>query len=237
MQTEQQAFVLRSTDKGETSRLISLLTDQGRLEEIVLHGFKSRKSENKALFQPLNLLKITTETSRGKIKLLSTELSHSFPIIKGDLNKITFLSECCQILLKLPFDLQNDLKKHFQLQYTIQNELEANPVSDYKLLRLYYLYSLSYCFGIRPEEPEKSEIINRQQYFEPSTGGLYRERRSEQSVALSADSADLLKLLFYSRTADILQKAAVPENITVLQKILKRYFLLHLNYTPSQQQI
>jgi len=232
MRIEQQALVLKSADRGESSRQVILLTENENLQEFIIHGFKSKKSDLKAFLQTGNLVLVSTEISRHKNKIINCDLISHFPGLKGDLGKITFLANCYKTILQLPFDLTHDMKKVYLLLVKLQTQLEINPVADYALLELYFGYSLTFCFDIRPQQ----QPLNIQQdekvfYFEPETGCINPDRESAYGVLIDRSVAELMLRLYQSRISDITMQSADRSAISKSREILKKYYKLHLN-TP-----
>jgi len=233
MRIEQQALVLKSADLGESSRQVILITESENLQEFVIHGFKSKKSDLKAFLQTGNLVLVSTEINRHKNKIINCDLISHFPGLKGDLAKITFLANCYKTILQLPFDLTHDLKKVYLLLVKLQTQLENNPVIDYDLLELYFGYSLTFCFDIRPQQ---QQIHIQQQddktfYFEPETGCINPGRESAYGVLIDRSVAELMLRLYQSRISDIIMQSADRSAISKSREILKKYYKLHLN-TP-----
>lgn len=232
MRIEQQALVLKSADIGESSRQVILLTESENLQEFIIHGFKSKKSDLKAFLQTGNMVLVSTEISRHKNKIINCDLISHFPGLKNDLAKITFLANCYKTILQLPFDLTHDLQKVYLLLVKLQNQLDNNPVADYALLELYFGYSLAFCFDIRPQQPP----LNIQQddktfYFEPETGCINPGRESAYGVLIDSSVAELMLRLYQSRISDIITQSADRSAISKSREILKKYYKLHLN-TP-----
>lgn len=230
MRIEQQALVLKSADRGESARLIVLLTENENLQEFVIHGFKSKKSDLKAFLQTGNLVLAATEISRHKNKIINCELINHFPNLKGDLLKINFLANCYKTILQLPFDLTHDLKKLFLLLNKLQEQLENHPVADYNLLELYFCYSLSFCFDIRPQQQALTILAkDREFYFEPETGCINAVRESAYGVLIDRSVAELMLQLHQSKLSGIILQSAPKSAISKSRELLRKYYKLHLN--------
>lgn len=234
MRLEQKGIVLKSKDQGESSRLVTILTEKENIQEFIIHGFKSKKSDNKAIFQTANLLIIATEIKKNKKILVNSELLSYFPCLKNDLKKVSFVADCYKKLLNLPFDLKYDLQKLFILVEKMQIVLEEHQISDFDLLELYFNYSLTYCFGVRPEESNvKKTMIAACDalYFNPENGTVSIDKLSDYSKQLSKAAADLLINLYQFKLIDIIKQKADKTALDKVAELLKSYFKIHLNFT------
>lgn len=234
MRLEQKGIILKSSDQGETARLVTILTEKENIQEFVIHGFRSKKSDNKVLFQVGNLLLIATEIKKNKKVLVNSELLCYFPALKTDLEKIHFLTTCYKALLNLPYDLKNDLQKLFLLIEKMQMILEENQVEDFDLLELYFNYSLTYCFGIRPEMSNiKKQIINsmKEFYYNPGNGTVTVDKLSDYSIQICNATAELFINLYQTKFIDIIKQKAEKTILRKSSNLLKKYFKMHLNYT------
>jgi len=147
---ECKAVVLSSKNYKETAKSIIILSDNGKLIKFNIYGFNSKKSINKALFQPINRLKIDFDCGKkGQLSLAGVELLKEHINLKKDYDKINSTLILFNTITHLPF-LENEGNTIiYKLVSKLLDLYENHHAKSYKIMELYFYYSLTYCLGIK----------------------------------------------------------------------------------------
>ena len=146
--TNTEAFVLKGFRYGDTSKIVTLFTnDYGKFNAIV-KGARNYKSRFSGIFENMNYINVFfNKKDNRELQLISNaEFRNSFPKIKSNLDKINTAYRTLELLNKSTLDYYVNEKIFSLLKHTF--ETIENSIRNFNYFILYFQINLAKLLGL-----------------------------------------------------------------------------------------
>lgn len=223
MSTQQttEAIVLKTIKYSDTSLIIKTFTSDFGIQTYLAKGIKNKKSRNKAnLFQPLNILNITSTSSKSDLQFLK-EVTSAYPyndipynVLKGSI--VFFINE---FLYKtfLADDFTDNQLYNFIKSTLILLDNTRDSVANF---HLFFMAHFTHFMGIFPNNIEDGRFFD-------LTGGVFSHRA--ETPFLDTKTSELFKQILNLPLAEShTLKIPTYDKNNLLQGMLD-YYRIHLD--------
>ncbi|MFD1066368.1 DNA repair protein RecO [Oceanobacillus locisalsi] len=219
-------MVLKTKDYGETHKLVTIYSGKVGKFQALAKGAKKPKSRMAAVTQPFVFTRFFVYMGSGLSTIQQGELLHSHRTIREDFVKTAYCSYVAELTDKLVENKNADPYLFKQFQQTItwieENEQAEIPIIMYELK----LYKIA---GFAPVLNQCLNCGSTQQPFVFSVveGGFLCpacRHIDPEAIELSTKLARLLYLFSEVELERIGSIRMKPENVTLIQKLLKAYY-------------
>ncbi len=228
-----QGVILRQIAYKESSKIIHLYTNQG-LISLLAHGAKRLKSPFLSSLDRFNMVEVFA-TGKDLKTLSDVSVIESFPSVKADLMKLTFVEH----LAELVYHIQDSSVDHEKLApFFIKILQRIESVEDYIPYVLMFEIKLLYLLGIQPSLREcvickvKTDL-----YLSVSDGGLRCMNHLEHKEIWSSDVILFLQMLYYF---DLQKPLPFEHTETLLQearRFIDQYYFYHFHFQTKSRQV
>jgi len=145
------AIILHSRKQGETSKILTMLTEQYGKQEVIAKGSRSVKSRFSGLLEPFNHIEIVfyRNENRSFQYLSQADLVEQFPVLHEQLGKLALAAIPCEIINSSEKEgLKNPQLFHLVLE-TLQ-ALEERESGLKNIIRCFHLHFLEIS-GLEPD--------------------------------------------------------------------------------------
>ncbi len=207
-----EAIVLKSLDYKDSSKILYLYTEQGKIS-VIAHGVKKMNNINRFLSQNGNLIKLSF--SKGDFPSLKEgELLNDFPNIKENLLAYTYLNHIMELVNNtISTDSEHKKMFHFLKRlFILFNNFQDPEILSFTF-ELKLLYFLGYGLNFKNCNicGETNNLV-----FNVDSGGLVcKEHQSSFGQSYSADIYLLLSKLYYLDIDDF-EAIDIPANERVI---------------------
>lgn len=221
-----EGIVIRTTDYGETNKIVTLYTNEFGKLGVMARGAKKPKSRLAALSQPFVHGLFLIQKSSGLGTMQQGELIHSYRHIQSDLLKAAYASYIVELTDKLTDERERNPSLFQLLNLTLQ--YIDDGVDAEILTRIYEIKMLSIA-GIAPQLSccTNCGITESQFVFSFQEGGFLCKQCSfhdPNAIKLSEVVAKLLKAFYYIDIKRIGNISVKEETREELKKIITTYY-------------
>lgn len=230
-----EAFVLKSTKLGETSKIITFYTRQFGLEKMVAKGARGGKSRFFGTLEPLNHLFIIfyLKANRDLQFLSQAEIINPFTKIRKDLRQTTYALAICEMLFKT----QLPAEPNFLLFNLVSDAFSAINQTKYSPLNIFLGFQLKFLdiAGVNPDFNNclgcRREVVDEPVIFKVDSGGIICRQCANhaEGLAISAKGLRYLKWLRAHSMAEISQYSIPTELLNLARKSLADYIDCHID--------
>lgn len=223
------AVVLRCVDYSESSKIVTLFTEDHGKVAVMARGCRKPKSSFSGLLEPGNLLDVVYyhKDSRSVQTLSEASFLEKTLNIRTDVGKMAVLISLIELAGQLLHEAEVnrpmfDFLRHFipWLDNTDQNVYTVFPYLQIRLINLIGL-------GLQLDETVNKDQNNT--YFINIDSGLVAAyNTSGRSLKLSSNQYRYLALALSSRSAALLDFRFEPEELKELIQYLDRYLKFHV---------
>lgn len=226
MLTKAEGIVVRTTDYGETNKIITIYTREHGKVGVMARGAKKPRSKLAASGQLLTYGQYLYTIGKGLGTLHQGDIQNPFRYIKEDIYKMAYATYIVDFVDKMPIsDVRNPYLFELVLQLLTYIDEGVHPqvlsfIFDVKMLPL---------LGI---EPETSHCIQCHTTTEPfkfsiSGGGILCLRCAGIDPRAMPVSTTFIKLVNLFKRMDVARLGKIdlkPETIVELKKVLSAYY-------------
>lgn len=228
-----QGVILRQIAYKESSKILHVYTDQG-LISFLAHGAKRLKSPFLSALDRFNYVQVFA-TGKDLKTLTDVTVVESFPVLKADLVKLTYLEHIAELVYHVQ-DSSIDHQKLAPFLYKIMQRVER----EQQFIPYLYMFELKllYLLGIQPALREclvckvKTDLV-----LSVEDGGLRCNHHLEHKEHWSTDLVDLLQTLYYY---DLQNPQVILETLETTKEarlFLDQYYLYHLHYQTKSRHV
>lgn len=228
-----QGVILRQIAYKESSKIIHLYTKKG-LVSLLAHGAKRIKSPFLASLDRFNFVEVFA-TGKDLKTLSDVSVIESYPHLKSDLLKLTFLEHIAELVYHIQ-DSSIDHEKLAPFFIKIMQRVEQEV--DFIPYILMFEIKLLYLLGIQPALKEclickaKMDL-----YLSVEDGGLRCISHLEHKESWSADVVALLQTLYYYDLQNPQKLTYDGEVIKEARLFLDRYYVHHLHFQTKSRHV
>jgi DNA repair protein RecO (recombination protein O) len=221
-----EGIVIRTTDYGETNKIVTLYTrEQGKVG-VMARGAKKPRSKLAASGQLLTYGQYLYTIGKGLGTLQQGDIENPFRYIKADIFKMAYATYIVDFVDKMPIsDVRNPYLFEFVLQLLTYIDEGVHP----QVLSLIFDVKMLPILGV---EPQTSHCIQCQSTTGPfkfsiSGGGILCLRCSASDPRAIPVSGTFLKLINLFKRMDVAHLGKIDlkqETINELNKVLSAYY-------------
>lgn len=226
MMQKVEGIVIRTTDYGESNKIVTLYTRELGKIGVMSRGAKKPKSRLSAVSQLFIYGTFLFHKGQGLGTLNQAEIIDSFRDLRGDLFRTAYATYIIELTDKLTEEKQRN-PYLFELLYKTLYYLNEDIDADV-LLRIYEMKMLAVA-GIKPEL-DQCVSCNRAEVpvaFSIKDAGFLCSKcvtRDKHAFPLSTHSARLLRLFFYLDLERLGQISLKPETKKELKLVISAYY-------------
>ncbi|GAE24714.1 DNA recombination and repair protein RecO [Halalkalibacter wakoensis JCM 9140] len=221
-----EGIVIRTTDYGESNKIVTLFTRELGKVGVMARGAKKPKNRLAAASQLFIYGTFVFQQSKGLGTLNQADIMDSFREVRGDLFRASYATYIVELTDKLTEE-RNRNPYHFELLHQTIHYLNEGIDPDV-LLRIYEMKMLAVA-GIKPEldqcvSCQSTEVPAK---FSIRHAGFLCKRcasKDERAFILSDHSARLLRLFFYIDLHRLGQISLKKETKDELKQIISAYY-------------
>ncbi len=229
------AIILYSRRQGETSKILTMLTEHYGKQEIIAKGSRSIKSKYLGVLEPYNYISIVfyRKETRDFQYLSQADGIERFPSLHQELGKLTLAAISCEIIHRSERSGHKNPQLFHLLLETLR-ALDAATSGLKNILRFFYLHFLKIS-GFEPELNKCSICDNTyldKSYFFELDNGIYNCSDcgilTEHSIGISGKTLEYLRWL---RHADLHKVSNIKIPATTgmeMDTILLAYMRYHV---------
>jgi len=223
-------FIIGNSAVKENSAVITVLTPDMGVINLIKHGYNSKKNIFKPLLQPINHLELYMELEKEQYKIIDCSAINLFSEIKKNYNKTVSVLSVFKTLVNSEIYDQKDYNLIFTL---IKKFLSAVNDKNPCLLtsEIYFYFQLAWCLGISFsfKDDEKMDFC----FLDIENGMFFQNKKNIEENNLypvSRNLYDNLKKFMNIRFADIdkLNYISINEH-NEFRKMYKRFTEYHFN--------
>ncbi|WP_332690935.1 DNA repair protein RecO [Halalkalibacter lacteus] len=221
-----EGIVIRTTDYGESNKIVTLFTREFGKIGVMSRGAKKPKNRLSAASQLFIYGTFVYQRNTGLGTLSQADITTSFREVRGDLYRASYATYIVELTDKLTDD-QSRNPYHFELLYQTLYYLNEGIDADV-LLRIYEMKMLEVA-GIKPELDQCVSCRSTEVpvAFSIQHAGylckccLYKDKRA---YLLTAHAARLLRLFFYVDLQRLGQISLKKETKQELKEVISAYY-------------
>lgn len=210
-----EAIILKNIKFGESSKIISMLSDTSGKFSAMVKGARASNSRFTGIFENMNLVSIYFNKRENKdLQYISkADCICNFASIKSDLQKITSAYKLLELTNKTIYEYDNNKDIFTLLKDALYflNDSDINP----DLLYLYFQLQLAIVLGINPIDYERNfdEV-----YF-------VSDREQLKKLYFNNLQLNFLKKLTYKVFKDLVNIEYDKELVTEAMNLYDKYFM------------
>ncbi|MDT8861778.1 DNA repair protein RecO [Alkalihalobacillus sp. MEB130] len=221
-----EGIVIRTTDYGESNKIVTLFTREFGKVGVMSRGAKKPKNRLSAASQLFIYGTFVYQQSQGLGSLSQADIVNSFREVRSDLFRASYATYIVELTDKLTEERSRN-PYHFELLYQTLYFLNEGIDSDV-LLRIYEVKMLAVA-GIKPELDQcvSCRSADVPVAFSIRHAGFLCNRcshRDEKAYRISGHTARLLRLFFYIDLQRLGQISLKKETKNELKEILSAYY-------------
>lgn len=231
------AIVFRSVDFRESSKIVTLFTEEHGKIAVMVHGAKKPKSKFGGIIEIGNLLDVVYyyKSSRSVQTLSEASFLHKTLDIRTDFRKMATLTSAIELINQLLHEEEINVPifeatKNFIL-WLDETEESPRTVFPYLQLRLADLagHGLQlHLNGSEEDEVEKQEGDGTPHFINIETGLISGESESSYSYKLTHNQFKYVRLALQARSSKLLDIDFGTGELKQLIDHLDRYFKFHI---------
>lgn len=146
--TSTEAFVLKGFRYGDTSKIVTLFSNEYGKFNAIVKGARNFKSRFSGIFENMNYINVfLNKKDNRELQLISkAEFRNSFPKIKTNLDKINTAYRILELLNKSTLDYYVNDKIFLLIKYTF--ETLENSLKNFNYFVLYFQINLAKLLGL-----------------------------------------------------------------------------------------
>jgi len=230
---EFEGIIIRHMDYKESSQIIHVYTEKG-LISCLLHGANKMKSPFLASKESLSHVKIIA-SGKGLKTVKEMDVLHSFPLIKSQLDKYTYVLHMLELIHHFADGELNHEKAYpFLIKIINKVELETDYVPYINMFEAKLLYLL----GVNPLFHEC--VICKDIHdltFSIEEGGMTCNNHTLKKQAYSQACIELFEFLYYYDLQNPSSIETEMKTIMELRHLLDEYYLYHLNIKTKSRTV
>ncbi|MGP4072509.1 DNA repair protein RecO [Piscibacillus sp. B03] len=221
-----EGIVLRTTDYGETNKIVKLYTKEYGLISAVARGAKKSKSRMAAITQPFIYGSFLIQLGKGLGTIHQGEILHSMRKIREDIMLTAYVSYMCELLSKIVNEKEPSTGIFDELYVSLERMTEGDPPLAITMmfeLKMYYVGGfspvLNYCVNGHTDRPVAA--------FSVTEGGVICDQclyRVEDHFKLTPQLHNVLKIMSQTSIKRIRNLNIKKESLTVIREILDQYY-------------
>ncbi|GAE33404.1 DNA repair protein RecO [Halalkalibacter akibai] len=221
-----EGIVIRTTDYGESNKIVTLFTRELGKLGVMSRGAKKPKNRLSAASQLFMYGTFVFQKSTGLGTLNQADITHSFREVRNDLFRASYATYIVELTDKLTEDRQRN-PHLFELLYQTLYYLDEG-IDPEVLLRIYELKMLAIA-GIKPELDQCVSCSSTEvpTAFSIKHAGFLCQNclhKDERAFVVSAQVARLLRLFYYFDLNRMGQISLKKETKKELQQIVTAYY-------------
>lgn len=221
-----EGIVIRTTDYGETNKIITLFTRQSGKIGVMARGAKKSKSRLSSLGQLFIVGDFLVQSGSGLGTLHQGEIQYSMRSIREDIFKTGYAAYIVELTDKLTEEKKPNPYLYELLYQTLHY---INEGIDYEVLTFIYELKMLQVAGIHPHLDGCVQCGNLEGKFAFSIreGGFLCQRCAHLDphlIILTAQATKLLRLLYYYDLKRLGNISLKPETKTLLRQVITNYY-------------
>lgn len=220
MTEESQGIIIHAIDYKENSKILYLLTKDGK-ESLLVNNAKKLNAGRLYASQVLSLVSYSKSTA-DLARATSLELIDDFNEIKGDIKRFAVASYALELLYKdINADFNSDVL--YKMVLTFFNELKKRE--NLKPLYLEFKIKMLYFLGIQPNFKACSCGAKTNLIGLNINTGMMECKIHQSSGNIGSDATKILRLFYLDKTFEL--EVSNKEAIDYLLDIVNKYYLKH----------
>jgi DNA repair protein RecO (recombination protein O) len=221
-----EGIVIRTTDYGESNKIVTLFTRELGKVGVMSRGAKKPKNRLSAASQLFMYGTFVFQQSSGLGQLNQADIANSFREVRNDLFRASYATYIVELTDKLTEDRQSN-PFHFELLYQVLHYLDEGIDAEV-ILRIYEMKMLAVA-GIKPE---LDQCVSCGSTDVPSAFSIRQAgflcksclHLDERAYHISPQAARLLRLFYHFDLQRLGQISLKKETKKELQTIISAYY-------------
>jgi len=227
------AIILYSRKQGETSKILTMLTEQYGKQEIIAKGSRSIKSKYLGVLEPFNFISIVfyRKETRDFQYLSQADSIERFPSLHEELGKLSLAAIPCEIINRSE-SIAHKNPQLFNLLLETLRALNTAGTGLKNIIRSFYLHFLKIS-GFKPELSQcsvcKTTSLDKSYFFELDNGiyscndcGIF----TEYCIGISGKTLEYMRWLSQAdikKVSNVKITAAIGREIDTVLIAYMRY--------------
>ncbi len=229
------AIILKTVDYSESSKIVTLFTEEHGKIAAMVRGAKKPKSKFSGLLQVGNLLEVVYyhKSSRGVQTLTEASYLEKNMNLRLNFEKMATMMSSLELITQL---LHDDEVNHPLFSFTKQfliwlNDTDITPARVFPYLQMRLAEISGIGLQMEPAPPDESPVM----YLDAESGMVSRHNVSSHTYRLSIDQYHYIALTLQSRNSAVFSISLENGELKELVKYLDLYLKFHVEGLRSRK--
>lgn len=227
------AIVVKSKEKGENDRTLTLLSPEMGKLTVMAKGVKSLRHKSRSACFPLSYSSFVLKKLRdGLYSLSSADLIESFHALSSDVVLLSYgayFADLCSICVQSGIEADEEVRLLLNTLFVLCKRCDAAPY-----IKAVYELKIAELCGILPEFSQSCPCGERAMYFCPSDGQMRCDaHKTPDSLPVSTDEIRIAQYILQSTLKEALFAQCDIKTADSLSLVTEPFLRYHLVSLPS----